>query len=155
MPIPTSMAAMPAFESSSPTPNIVKLRRTSESRHPGSAYGTAKVALNQFTRHLAAEIAGSGVTANVIHPGDVKTDMWADIRDRVAVMGSEADAYRQWASWVEATGGDPPEKAVALVLRLISDAGAAINGRFNWIEDPLQAPIPSWGEEVSTHPWRE
>jgi len=47
------------------------------------------------------------------------------------------------------------QRALRTRLRLISDAGAAINGRFNWIEDPLQAPIPSWGEEVSTHPWRE
>ena len=82
------------------------------------------MALNQLTRHLAAEVAGTGVTANVIHPGDVKTDMWQDIHDRVAVMGPEAEPYRQWAAWVEETGGDPPEKAVDLVLRLTSDAGA-------------------------------
>jgi NAD(P)-dependent dehydrogenase (short-subunit alcohol dehydrogenase family) len=45
---------------------------------PGnSAYATSKVALNQFTRHLAAEMVGTGVTANVIHPGDVQTEMYA------------------------------------------------------------------------------
>ena len=38
---------------------------------------TSKVAQNHFTRHLAAELEGTGVTANVIHPGDVKTEMWA------------------------------------------------------------------------------
>jgi NAD(P)-dependent dehydrogenase (short-subunit alcohol dehydrogenase family) len=137
---------------------IVNITSAASLHPPGplnSAYATAKVALNQLTRHLAAEIAGTGVTANVIHPGDVKTDMWRDIHDRVALMGPVADAYRQWADWVEATGGDPPEKAVALVLRLISDEGADINGAFNWIEDPLQAPIPSWGEDASTQPWRE
>lgn len=137
---------------------IVNVTSAASLHPPGplnSAYGTAKVALNQLTRHLAAEIAGTGVTANVIHPGDVKTDMWADIRDRVSAMGPEADAYRRWADWVEETGGDPPEKAVALVLRLISDQGADVNGQFNWIDDPLQAPIPSWGEPASTQPWRE
>jgi NAD(P)-dependent dehydrogenase (short-subunit alcohol dehydrogenase family) len=40
------------------------------------------VALNQTTRQLAAELQGTGVTANVIHPGDVKTAMWADIKVR-------------------------------------------------------------------------
>jgi len=137
---------------------IVNVTSAASLHPPGplnSAYGTAKVALNQLTRHLAAEIEGTGVTANVIHPGDVKTDMWQDIRDRVAAMGPEADAYRQWAAWVEETGGDPPDKAVDLVLRLTSDEGADVNGRFCWVDEPLQAPIPSWGEAGETQPWRK
>jgi len=137
---------------------IVNITSAASLHPPGplnSAYATAKVALNQLTRHLAAEIDGTGVTANVIHPGDVKTDMWQDIHDRVAVMGPEAEPYRQWAAWVAETGGDPPSKAVDLVLRLTSDEGADINGRFCWVEDPLQAPIPSWGEAGETQPWRK
>ena len=137
---------------------IVNVTSAASLHPPGplnSAYGTAKVALNQLTRHLAAEIEGTGVTANVIHPGDVKTDMWQDIHDRVMVMGPEADAYKQWAAWVEETGGDPPHKAVDLVLRLTSDEGADLNGRFCWVDDPLQAPIPSWGEPGETQPWRK
>ena len=137
---------------------IVNVTSAASLHPPGplnSAYGTAKVALNRLTRHLAAEIAGSGVTANVIHPGDVKTDMWKDIRDRVVQMGPEADAYKQWAAWVEETGGDPPEKAVALVLRLTGDEGADVNGQFCWVDDPLQAPIPSGGESAETQPGRK
>lgn len=137
---------------------IVNVTSAASLHPPGalnSAYATAKVALNQVTRHLAAEIEGTGVTANVIHPGDVKTDMWQDIRDRVVVMGPEAEPYRQWAAWVEETGGDPPAKAVDLVLRLTSDEGADINGRFCWVDDPLQAPIPSWGDAGETQPWRK
>lgn len=137
---------------------IVNITSAASLHPPGplnSAYATAKVALNQLTRHVAAEIEGTGVTANVIHPGDVKTDMWQDIHDRVAVMGPEAQPYRQWADWVAETGGDPPSKAVDLVLRLTSDEGADINGRFCWIEEPLQAPIPSWGDPATTQPWRK
>lgn len=135
---------------------IVGITSAASLHPPGplnSAYGTAKVALNQLTRHLASEIAGSGVTANVIHPGDVKTAMWADIRDRVAGMGAIGENYISWAEWVAETGGDPPEKAVALVLRLTSDAGANTNGEFCWIEDPLQAPIPSWDPPSEDRPW--
>ncbi|MCC7264606.1 MAG: SDR family oxidoreductase [Candidatus Latescibacteria bacterium] len=117
-----------------------------------SAYGTSKVALNQFTRHLAAELEGSGVTANVMHPGDVKTEMWADIRDQAKAMGPEAEAYRQWVKWVEQTGGDDPAKAARRVLQLM---GEGINGRFLWIEEPLQAPIPSWGEVEGQQPWKK
>ena len=135
---------------------IVNVTSAASLHPPGplnSAYATAKVALNQLTRHVAAEVAGTGVTANVIHPGDVKTDMWRDIRDRVATMGPEADAYKEWAAWVEETGGDPPEKAVELILRLTSEAGAEVNGRFCWVDDPLQKPIPSWGDAEASQPW--
>ena len=120
-----------------------------------SAYATSKAALNQLTRHLAAEVEGSGVTANVFHPGDVKTDMWGAIRDEANSMGPEGDAYRKWADWVEETGGDPPQKAADLVLRLVGDEAASINGQFLWIEDGLQAPIPSWETPRDERPWAE
>lgn len=109
-----------------------------------SAYGTSKVALNQFTRHLAAELATSGVTANVIHPGEVKTQMWATIREESQSAGPEGQAYRDWAAEVGRSGGDDPQKAVDLVLELISDRSAAVNGKFLWIEGGVQKPIPSW-----------
>ena len=126
------------------------------SLHPpgplGSAYATAKVGLNQLTRHLAAELAGTGVTANVIHPGDVKTDMWSDIRKQVAELGPEGEAHRQWVDWVAETGGDPPAKAVDLVLRILEED---VNGAFLWVDEPLQPPIPSWEEPEPVQPWRE
>ena len=135
---------------------IVNLTSAASLHPPGpmnSAYGTAKVALNQFTRHLAAELAGTGVTANVLHPGDVKTEMWADIRDRAMAAGPAAEAYQQWVRWVEETGGDPPHKAVDAVLGLCDDAAAGISGQFCWIDDPLQAPIPSWDTVADARPW--
>ncbi len=117
------------------------------SLHPpaatASAYGTAKAALNHLTRHLAADLEGTGVTANVIHPGDVKTEMWAEIRDEVERLGELGSPLAQWAAWVDETGGDPPEKAAELVVRIIE---SDVNGQFLWIEEPLRAPIPSWGE---------
>lgn len=118
-----------------------------------SAYATSKVALNQFTRHLAAELEGTGVTANVLHPGDVKTEMWAAIRAEAERMGPEGEAYRKWVGWVEETGGDDPQKAAELVIRLVSDEAAGINGRFLWIENGLQSPVPSWGEGSGVQPW--
>ena len=109
-----------------------------------SAYATSKVALNQLTRHLAAELAGTGVTANVIHPGEVKTEMWADIRDQASRLGAAGEGLRRWAAWVEATGGDPPTKAAELVLQLMRDDAAGISGQFLWIADGLKAPMASW-----------
>lgn len=136
---------------------IINVSSAASLHPPGplnSAYGTAKVALNQFTRHLAAEIDGSGVTANVIHPGDLKTEMWADIRDQANALGSAADAYTQWATWVAETGGDPVEKASELVLDLLTEDPPR-NGEFCWIREPLQAPIESWPVQRNEQPWRQ
>ncbi len=124
------------------------------SLHPpgilNSAYATSKTGLNQFTRHLAAELAGSGVTANVIHPGDLKTEMWADIHSQVEELGDIAADYAQWVEWVGSTGGDPVEKAAKLVLDIVD---SDVTGRFLWIDDPLQAAIPSWGDDDGRLPW--
>ena len=137
---------------------IVNVTSAAALHTPGpanSAYGTSKAALNQFTRHLASELKGTGVTANVIHPGDVKTEMWAYIKAEAQRLGTVADAYTQWADWVEETGGDDPDKAADLVADLMSDEAAAVNGRFLWIKDGLQAPIASWGEAEDPQPWRK
>lgn len=137
---------------------IVNVTSAAALHEPGpinSAYGTSKAALNQFTRHLAAELKGTGVTANVIHPGDVKTEMWAYIKEASQRLGAVADAYVQWADWVEKTGGDDPERAAQLVSDLMRDDAADVNGQFLWIKDGLQAPIPSWGESKDKQPWRK
>jgi NAD(P)-dependent dehydrogenase (short-subunit alcohol dehydrogenase family) len=118
------------------------------SLHPpaklNSAYGTSKAALNQLTRHLAAELAGTGVTANVIHPGEVKTDMWAAIRQESQTTGPQGEDYRAWAEHVARTGGDDPERALDLVVKLIGNESADTSGQFLWITDGLQKPIPGW-----------
>jgi NAD(P)-dependent dehydrogenase (short-subunit alcohol dehydrogenase family) len=137
---------------------IVSITSAAALHEPGpinSAYGASKAALNQFTRHLAAELAGTGVTANVIHPGEVKTDMWGDIRHGVKSLGPVAERYREWVAWVEQTGGDDPEKASDLVEMLIGPRGNCINGRFLWIKDGLQAPIPSWGDFKAYEAWQD
>jgi NAD(P)-dependent dehydrogenase (short-subunit alcohol dehydrogenase family) len=117
------------------------------SLHPpgplNSAYGTSKVALNQFTRHLAAELAGTGVTANVIHPGEVKTAMWQAIKSEAADAAG-AEPYRQWAESVGNHGGDDPQKALALVEEIIDGKHAHTSGQFLWIEGGIQTPIESW-----------
>jgi NAD(P)-dependent dehydrogenase (short-subunit alcohol dehydrogenase family) len=133
----TSRAFLPAMLEAK-WGRIINVSSAAALHTPGkfnSAYATAKVALNQFTRHLAAEISGSGVTANVIHPGDVRSDMWADISAKADALGEAGAEYKSWVNWVEKTGGDDPKKAGQLILKLVSADSAAVNGRFCWIDN--------------------
>ena len=108
-----------------------------------SAYQTSKVALNQFTRQLAAELEGTGVTANVFHPGEVKTDMWNVIRDQSLLRGH----MQRWVRMVEESGGDSPRKSVDLIMDLIKPGSERINGRFLWIKDGIKPPMLSWDNQ--------
>jgi NAD(P)-dependent dehydrogenase (short-subunit alcohol dehydrogenase family) len=109
-----------------------------------SAYATSKVALNRMTRCLAVELDGTGVTANVIHPGSLKTEMWSDIRRKVAALPTGETALAAWVELVERTGGDALSRAADVVVRLVSDEGREINGQFCWPEGALEEPVPSW-----------
>jgi NAD(P)-dependent dehydrogenase (short-subunit alcohol dehydrogenase family) len=108
-----------------------------------SAYAVSKVALNHFTRQLAVEVAGTGVTVNVLHPGEVKTEMFEAIR-KLSVSTGEMTG---WVKWVEETGGDDPDKSTQRILDLVKPESASINGRFLWIEDGLKKPRPSWEDD--------
>ena len=42
-----------------------------------AAYGQSKLLMNAFTFELARRLAGTGVTANCLHPGVVATNIWS------------------------------------------------------------------------------
>jgi NAD(P)-dependent dehydrogenase (short-subunit alcohol dehydrogenase family) len=108
-----------------------------------SAYSVSKTALNRFTRHLAAELLGTGVNVNVLHPGSLKTPMWADIR-RKAERHPEAQVLRDWAALVDETGGDSMDEAVHLVMSLV-DPRSELSGSFCWPANMhISEPLPTW-----------
>jgi NAD(P)-dependent dehydrogenase (short-subunit alcohol dehydrogenase family) len=109
-----------------------------------SAYQLSKVALNHFTRQLAQELVGTGVTANVIHPGEVQTEMFAAIKADAATRSGANRNMLKWVEKVELTGGDPPEKTAELVLDLLRPENDGLTGRFLWIKDGLKPPMASW-----------
>jgi NAD(P)-dependent dehydrogenase (short-subunit alcohol dehydrogenase family) len=107
-----------------------------------SAYATSKAALNHFTRQLASELEGTGITANLIHPGEVKTQMWANIKFDAEKSGNQV--MTGWADMVGESGGDSPEKALEVILDLLRPESNEINGKFLWIKDGIKKPMPSW-----------
>jgi 3-oxoacyl-[acyl-carrier protein] reductase len=51
--------------------------------NPGQTnYAASKGAINSFTRALAIELAGRGVTVNAVAPGFIETDMSAAVRNK-------------------------------------------------------------------------
>jgi NAD(P)-dependent dehydrogenase (short-subunit alcohol dehydrogenase family) len=53
------------------------------------SYDASKAALNVFTIHLAAELAGTNIKVNSVHPGWVKTDMGTDAAPMEIVDGAK------------------------------------------------------------------
>ena len=95
-----------------------------------SPYFVSKAALNAATRGLAARLQGTDVAAVLMHPGDLKTAMWADIAAQVGRLGEEAAQLREWARSVGESGGDDPADAAELVAEIIDRDGSWSNGRF-------------------------
>lgn len=106
-----------------------------------NAYATTKAALEAHTLNLAAELAGSGVTANVFRPGGVDTEMQAWIRSQnPALVGTEL--HHQFVSrYQQGRLLTPEQSAASLLPRLGGDQSGQI-----WdASDPVpgEAAIPS------------
>ena len=95
-----------------------------------TAYATSKVALNFFVASIATSLAGTGVVATALHPGDLKTPMWASIKSSAEALGEEAQELRAWASEIEKSGGADMSSAVEVVMRALHAPAEEVNGCF-------------------------
>ena len=86
-----------------------------------AAYTAAKMGLIRLTDVIAAEVKGSGVTANVLLPSVIDTPV-----NRKQLSNMDPDR------WV------PPESIAALIQFLFTEAGGALNG----------AHLPVYGDLV-------
>jgi NAD(P)-dependent dehydrogenase (short-subunit alcohol dehydrogenase family) len=84
----------------------------------GNAYATSKAALEAHTLNLAAELDGTGVTANVFRPGTVDTAMQAWIREHGKDRLQDATHRRFLRFHEQGSLIDPEQSAAALMRRL-------------------------------------
>jgi NAD(P)-dependent dehydrogenase (short-subunit alcohol dehydrogenase family) len=96
-----------------------------------AAYTASKHAAVGLTRAVAAEVAGTGVTANAVCPAFVRTDMTAASVERiVATTGRSAeDAEAALASMTPLGRLLEPEEVAFAVAFLAAPEAAAINGQ--------------------------
>jgi len=95
-----------------------------------AAYSAAKHAALGFTRSVAAEVEGTGVTCNAVCPGFVDTDMTRESVARVATKTGKAPPDVLAALLATAGQGRliPPEEVAQAVLALCADGAKASNG---------------------------
>jgi NAD(P)-dependent dehydrogenase (short-subunit alcohol dehydrogenase family) len=96
-----------------------------------SAYAASKHAALGFVRSVAAEVAGTGITANAVCPGYVDTAMTdRSVANIVARTGHDEDEARRALARQQPLGRlITPDEVAAAVAYLASDAAAPVNGQ--------------------------
>jgi NAD(P)-dependent dehydrogenase (short-subunit alcohol dehydrogenase family) len=96
-----------------------------------AAYTASKHAAVGLMRAVAAEVAGSGVTANAVCPGFVRTDMTRESVERIVARTGRTEAQAEAAVTSTSPLGrllEPDEVAFAVAF-LAAPEAAAINGQ--------------------------
>jgi SDR family mycofactocin-dependent oxidoreductase len=91
---------------------------------PGlAAYSAAKAGIGGFVRGLAADLRGTGVTANAVAPGSTRTPL-LDESARLYELGSAEDfaAQQPLERLIE------PEEIAAAIIWLLNPSAAAVTG---------------------------
>jgi NAD(P)-dependent dehydrogenase (short-subunit alcohol dehydrogenase family) len=96
-----------------------------------AAYTAAKHAVVGLMRAVAAEAAGTGVTANAVCPGWVRTDMMRRAVERIAATTDRDEQQAEAALVAQMPLGRAlePEEVANAVAFLASAEAAAINGQ--------------------------
>lgn len=84
-----------------------------------ASYTTAKYALAGFMRCLAAEYAGRGITANMVSPGPMQTDLLSELP---ALLTDQMRTSIPGGQWID------PESVARAVFWLAAEAGPEVTG---------------------------
>jgi NAD(P)-dependent dehydrogenase (short-subunit alcohol dehydrogenase family) len=104
------------------------------------AYGRSKLANILFTYELARRLAGTGVTANAVHPGFVATEI-----------------YRAVPSWIKPVvnkfAKTPAQGAKTIVYLACAEEAGEVSGKYFAGEKEARSDPASYDEEAARRLW--
>jgi NAD(P)-dependent dehydrogenase (short-subunit alcohol dehydrogenase family) len=117
----------------------------SERKYSGiQAYGQAKLAVVLFTYELARRLEGTGVTANVLHPGFVATNIG---------QGGGRFLNKLFASLIKLIAASPEEGAQTGVYLASSPDVAGVSGTYFKDRQAARSAPVSYDEAIAQRLW--
>jgi NAD(P)-dependent dehydrogenase (short-subunit alcohol dehydrogenase family) len=107
-------------------------------------YGQSKLALNLITVEFSRRLAGTGVTANFLHPGVIRTELGA--RDVHPVLKAIARFVKLFMS--------SPEKGARTSIYLASSEVQGITGKYFANQKEVRANPISFDEATAKRLWK-
>lgn len=106
------------------------------------AYGRSKLALVLFTYELARRLQGSGVSANCLHPGAVRTNIWG-----------HSGAYAPLVRFASLFMRSAEQGAETQVYLASSSEVAGVTGKYFEDLRPKRSSVASYDEDLANRLW--
>lgn len=111
------------------------------------AYGQAKLALVLFTFELARRLAGTGVTANAVHPGFVATELWTKGGTLFQILGPLLMPL------IKLIARSPEEGAETVIYLAASPEVKGVTGKYFVDKEQVRAATVAYDSEVAQRLW--
>ncbi len=100
-------------------------------------YGAAKGGIYAFTNTLAVELAGSGVTANIICPASAETRLLTTSIEEALKGEASGEVSPEAAAFIRSIKPTPPEDVAVVTAFLCTEEAKDITGKVFYADGPV------------------